>query len=184
VPYIVRILDPNWVAAFALAATIAHWFPLPLATIEAYEELEETKGKLLVVLDDPELHRRTLSPSLSLRKKGTPLRALLRSPPPPNIPTGEFTVPRRPRRARPHRERLAVVPGPPHRSSGRGAAARCVAPPPSLTGATVSRPRLDRRPRLDHKCPFILIKSEPFNQSSMTQVRYWSDKISAVRFNL
>jgi hypothetical protein len=45
------------------------------------EEFEETKRKLLVVLDEPELHPRTLSLSLSLRKKGTPLRALLRSMP-------------------------------------------------------------------------------------------------------
>jgi hypothetical protein len=35
--------------------------------------MEETKGKLLVVLDMLELHRRTLSPSLSLRKKDTPI---------------------------------------------------------------------------------------------------------------
>jgi hypothetical protein len=33
--------------------------------------LEEIKGKLLVVLDELELHRRTLSPSPSLRKKDT-----------------------------------------------------------------------------------------------------------------
>jgi hypothetical protein len=50
------------------------------------EELEETKGKLLVVLDEPELHWRTLSPLLSLRKMDTPSRALLRSPPSPKNP--------------------------------------------------------------------------------------------------
>jgi hypothetical protein len=32
---------------------------------------------LLVVLDEPELHRAMLSPSLSLRKKGAPSHALL-----------------------------------------------------------------------------------------------------------
>jgi hypothetical protein len=120
-----------------------------------------------VVLDEPELHRRMLSPSLSLRKKGTPSHALLRSPPPPKTPLGEFTVPRHPRRARPHRERLA----------------RCLAPPLSPAGAAVSHPHLDRRPRLDRRCPFVLIKSEPFNQLSMAQVCYSIDKISTVRFN-
>jgi hypothetical protein len=59
---------------------------LPLAIIETYEELEDTKGKLLVVLDESELHRRRISPLSSLRKKGTPSRALLRSPPPPKNP--------------------------------------------------------------------------------------------------
>jgi hypothetical protein len=58
-----RILDPNWATAFALAAAIAYQFLPLLAVIEAYEELEETKGKLLVVLDEPELHWRALSPS-------------------------------------------------------------------------------------------------------------------------
>jgi hypothetical protein len=47
-------------------------------------------------------------------------------------------------------ERLAVAPGPPCRSSGRGVAARCVAPPPSPVGAAMSCPHLDRQPRLDH----------------------------------
>jgi hypothetical protein len=77
VPYIVRILDPNQAAAFALAAAITCRILLSLAVIEAQEELEETKGKLLEVLDEPELHRRTPSLSLSLRKKGTLSRALL-----------------------------------------------------------------------------------------------------------
>jgi hypothetical protein len=34
-PYIARILDPNWAAAFALAAIVAHQFPPPLVAIEA-----------------------------------------------------------------------------------------------------------------------------------------------------
>jgi hypothetical protein len=102
---------------------------------------------LLVVLDELELHRAMLSPSPSLRKKGTPSRALLHSPPPPKIPLGEFAIPRRP-----YREKLIVAPGPPR--------------------AAVSQPRLDRRPRLNRRYPFVLIKSEPFNQSSMAQVRY------------
>jgi hypothetical protein len=127
---------------------------------------------MLVVLDEPELHRRMLSPSSSLRKKGTPSRTLLQSPPPPKIPLGEFAVPRHPRRARPHRERFAVAPKPPRQSSGRGATARCVAPPPSSARATVSHPRLDRQPKLDRRYPFVLIKSKMFNQSSMTQVHY------------
>jgi hypothetical protein len=59
---------------------------LPLVTIEAQEELEETKGKLLRVLVELELHWRMPSPSLSLMKKGTLSCALLRSPPPPKIP--------------------------------------------------------------------------------------------------
>jgi hypothetical protein len=105
-----RILDPNQAVAFALAIAVAHRFPPPLTAIEAYEELEETKGKLREVLDEPELRRRTPSASLNLRKKGTPSHALLQSPPPPKTPLGEFTVPRHPRRARPHRERLAVAP--------------------------------------------------------------------------
>jgi hypothetical protein len=54
----------------------------------------ETKGKLLEVLDERELRQRTPSPSWSLRKKGTPSRALLRLPPPPKIPLGEFAIPR------------------------------------------------------------------------------------------
>jgi hypothetical protein len=35
VPYIVRILDPNWAVAFALAAAITHQFLSPLRAIEA-----------------------------------------------------------------------------------------------------------------------------------------------------
>jgi hypothetical protein len=50
----------------------------------------------VVVLDEPKLHRRTLSPSLSLRKKGTPSCALLQSSLPPKIPIGEFIVSRHP----------------------------------------------------------------------------------------
>jgi hypothetical protein len=116
-------------------------------------------GKLLEVLDELELCRRTPSPSSSLRKKGAPSRALLRSPPPPKIPLGEFTIPRRPRRARPRRRRLTVALGLPHRSSGRGTADQCVAPPPSLARVAVSRPRLDRWPRLEREIPLrILIR--------------------------
>jgi hypothetical protein len=58
----------------------------PLTAIEAQEELEETKGKLLMVMDEPELHQRMLSLSPSLRKKDTPSRALLQSPPLPRTP--------------------------------------------------------------------------------------------------
>jgi hypothetical protein len=47
-------------------------------------------------LDEPELRWRTPSPSPSLRKKGTPSCALLRSLPPPKIPLGEFAVSRHP----------------------------------------------------------------------------------------
>jgi hypothetical protein len=136
-----------------------------------------------MVLDEPELHRRMLSLSLSLRQKGTPSRAMLRSPPPPKTPLGEFTILRRPRRAKPCHERLIVAPRPPHQGSGRGTTARCVVLPLSPVGAVVSRPRLDRRPRLDHWYPFILIKSESFKKSSMAQVRYSIDKISVVHFN-
>jgi hypothetical protein len=153
VPYIVCILYPNQAVAFALAVAGARRFPPPLTAIEAYEELEETKGKLLEVLDEPELYQRMLSPSPSLRKKGTSSHALLRSLPPPKIPLDEFTVPRRPHRARPHRRRLAIGPGLPRRSSGRGTAARCVTSPPSTIRAVVSRPCLDRRPRLEREIP-------------------------------
>jgi hypothetical protein len=97
---------------------------------------------------------------------------MLQSLPPPKIPLGEFTVPPDPHRASPHRERLVVALGPPHRSSSYGTAARCIAPPPSLVGAAMSRPRLDRWPILDRRYPFVLIKSETFNQSSMAQVHY------------
>jgi hypothetical protein len=62
----------------------------------------ETKGKLLVVLDELKLHQRTLPLSPSLREKGSTSLPLFRSPPPPKIPLGEFVVPCRPRRARPH----------------------------------------------------------------------------------
>jgi hypothetical protein len=106
-----RILDLNRAATFALTTVVAHRIPPPLTAIEAQEELEETKGKLLEVLDEPELRRRMPSPSPCLRKKGTPSRALLQSPPPPKIPLGEFAVPCHPRRARPHRRRLAIAPG-------------------------------------------------------------------------
>jgi hypothetical protein len=97
------------------------------------------------------------SPLSSLRKKGTPSRALLRSSPPPKIPLSEFAIPRHPRRGRPHRRRLVVALGLPHRSSGRGAATRCVAPPPSSTGAAVSHPCLDRRPRLECEIPLRVL---------------------------
>jgi hypothetical protein len=67
-----RILEPNRAATFALATAVAHRI-LPLLTaIKAQEELEETKGKLLEVLDESKLRRRMTSPSPSLRKKGTP----------------------------------------------------------------------------------------------------------------
>jgi hypothetical protein len=66
-----------------------HKNSLPPQPIHRQEELEETKGKLLVVLDEPKLHWSTLSPSLSLRKKDTPSRVLLRSPPPPKNTLGE-----------------------------------------------------------------------------------------------
>jgi hypothetical protein len=49
----------------------------PPKSIHHQEELEETMGKLLVVSDEPELHRRMLSPSPSLMKKDTPSCALL-----------------------------------------------------------------------------------------------------------
>jgi hypothetical protein len=49
----------------------------PPEPIHHHEELEETKRKLLVVLDVPELHQRMLSPSPSLRKKDTALHVLL-----------------------------------------------------------------------------------------------------------
>jgi hypothetical protein len=159
-----RIWDPNRAVAFALAVADVHRIPPPLAAIEAKEELEETKGKLLEVLDEPELRRRTPSLSSSLRKKGTPSRTLLRSPPPPKIHLGEFTVPRRPCRDRPRQRRLTVSPGLPRRSSGHGTAARFIAPPPSPARAAVSHPRLDRRPRLECEIPLcdfnLSIRSE------------------------
>jgi hypothetical protein len=132
---------------------------------------------LLVVLDELKLHRRTLSSSPSQRKKGSPSLALLRSPPPPKIPLGECIIPRHPRRARPHRRRLAIAPGPPRRSSGRGATAPCIMSPPSPTGATVSRPHLDRRPRIEREIPLRIFnlsrRSEnqrlSFNESPWTR---------------
>jgi hypothetical protein len=169
VSYIVLILDPNRAAAFALAATIARRIPPTLAAIEVQEELEETKGKLLEVLDELELHRRTPSPSPSLRKKGTPSHALLQSPPLPKIPLGEFTVPHLPHRARPRRRRLVVAPRLLRRSSGRGAAAWCVVPPPSPAGAAVSRPRHDRRLRLEREIPLHV-----FNLSRRSENRQLS----------
>jgi hypothetical protein len=57
--------------------------------IHHQEEFEETKGKLLVVLDELELHWRMLSLLSSLRKMDTLLRALLRSLPSPKNPLGE-----------------------------------------------------------------------------------------------
>jgi hypothetical protein len=130
----------------------------------------------LEVLDEPELRRRVPSPSPRLRKKGTPSRTLLQSPPLPMIPLGWLTVPRHPHRARPHRRRLAVAPGLPRRSSGRGVTAQCIAPPPSLTGAAMSHPRLDQRPRLEREIPLrvfnLSCRSEnrrlSFNESPWT----------------
>jgi hypothetical protein len=112
---------------------------------------------MLEVLDEPELRQRTPSPSPSLRKKGTPSHALLWSPSPPKIPLCEFAVPRRPRRARPHWRRLAISPGLPRQSSGRGTTARCVAPPPSPAGAAVNCPHLDRRLRLEREIPLCVL---------------------------
>jgi hypothetical protein len=127
-----------------------------------------------VVLDEPKLHRRTLSPSPSLRKKGTTSHALLRSPLPPKIPLGEFAIPHHPRRARPRRERLPIAPGPPRRSSGRGIAAWCVTPPPLPAGAAVSRPHLDERPRLEDQIPF-----DSFNPSRRSSDgRSWFNEVS------
>jgi hypothetical protein len=121
---------------------------------------------LLEVLDEPELRQRMPSPSSSFRKKGTSSRAPLRSPLPPKIPLGEFTVLRRPHRARPRQRRLTVALGLPHRRSGYGAAARCVAPPPSLVGAAVRRPRLDQRSRLERE-----ISLHVFNLSRRSENR-------------
>jgi hypothetical protein len=117
-------------------------------------------------LDEPELRRRTPSPSSSLRKKGTPSCALLWSPPPPKIPLNEFIVPRHPLRARPHRRRLTVAPKLPRRRSGRGTAARCIAPPPSLLRVVVSHPRLDQQLRLEREIPLHI-----FNLSRRSENR-------------
>jgi hypothetical protein len=111
----------------------------------------------------------TLSPSLSLRKKDTPSVALLRSLPPPKTTLGEFAIPCHPHRAKPRQEWLVVAPGPPHRSRGHGIATRCIAPLPSPAEAVVCHPRLDQRPRLDRRNPFIFIKSEPQIKESMTE---------------
>jgi hypothetical protein len=129
------------------------------------------------VLNESELRRRTPSAPSSLRKKGTPSHALLRSLPPPKIPLDEFIIPRRPLRTRPRRRRLTVAPGLPHRRSGCGAVARCVAPPPSSVRAVVSHPLLDQRPRLEHKIPLHIFnlshRSEnrrlSFNESTWTR---------------
>jgi hypothetical protein len=131
----------------------------------------------LVVLDEPELHRRTPSPLLSLRKKGTPSHALLRSPPPPKIPLGRFAVLRHPCSARPHQERLVVAPRPPYRCSGHDTATRCVALPLSPVEAAVSHPHLDQRPRLDQEdtpsrfnlSRRLLSRRPPFNEVMWTR---------------
>jgi hypothetical protein len=177
-----RILDPNQAVAFALAIAVAHRFPPPLIAIEAYEELEETKGKLREVLDEPELRRRTPSPSLSSRKKGTPSRALLRSLPLPKIPLGELVVPRLPHRARPHRRRFTKAPGLPRGSSGRGTAARCVAPLPSAIKAAVGRPCLDRRPRLEREIPLCIfhLSRRSENRRLSFNESLWTDELAAV----
>jgi hypothetical protein len=86
-----------------------------------------------------------------------PSCALLWSLPPPRTPLGEFVVPCRPCRARPHRQRLAVAPGLPHRSKGHGSTVRCITPPPSPAGAAVSCPHLDRRPRLEREIPLCVL---------------------------
>jgi hypothetical protein len=182
VPYIVRIFDPNRTTAFALAVAIARQILSPLTAIEAQEELEESKGKLLEVLDKLELHRRMPSPSPSLRKKGTLSRALLRSPPPPKIPLGEFTVLHRHQRSRPHRRRLTVAPGLPHRSSSHGAAARCVVPPLSPAGAVVSRPCLDRRSRLEREILHHIfnLSCRPENRRLSFNDSPWTRALAAV----
>jgi hypothetical protein len=99
----------------------------------------------------PESPYRELLPSTKIGASRPPSRALLRSLPSPKTPVGEFAVLRRPCRARPRRERLAIAPEPPHRSRGHGAATLCVALPSSPAGAVVSHPRLDQRPRLDQE---------------------------------
>jgi hypothetical protein len=163
-----RILDPNWAATFALATAVARWIPPPLVTIEVQEELEETKGKLLEVLDAPELRQRTPSPSSSLRKKGTiartaPVAAATQDP------CRWVHHPAPPRRARARRRRLTVAPGLPRRSSSHGAAARCIASPPSSAGAVVSYPRLDRRPRLECEIPLqVFILSRRFENRRLS----------------
>jgi hypothetical protein len=121
-----------------------HRHPPLLAAIESYEKLEEaTKEPLdcFLSLESPHLE---LPPSLKIGASRPLLRALLQSPSLPRTPLGEFVVPRRPHRARSHQERLTIAPGLPHWSKGHSSAARCVAPPPSPTGAVVSHPRLDQ----------------------------------------
>jgi hypothetical protein len=43
-----RILDPNWAAAFALAAAVAHQFPLPLTAIAGVHKLPEEPPPLYI----------------------------------------------------------------------------------------------------------------------------------------
>jgi hypothetical protein len=86
-------------------------------------------------------------------------RALLRSPPPFEDPLGEFPWMRHVHRVKPRRKWCPVARATP--GSGE--------PPP---WPHLSHPCLDRRPKLDRRYPFVLIKSESFNQSSMAQVHY------------
>jgi hypothetical protein len=97
----------------------------------------------------------------------SPSRALLRSPPPPKTPLGEFVVPHHPRRAKTHRERLVDALGVPRWSRGHGATSRCVASSSSPAGPTVSHPLLDQRPRLDPpEYPFVRLISDVDRQAN------------------
>jgi hypothetical protein len=124
----------------------------------------------------PERPHCDLPSSPKIGARWPPSRALLQSPPPPKTPLGEFTVARRPRRDRPHRERLAVALGLPRQSRGHGAIAWCVAPPPSPAGAAASRPTLDQWSRLDQEdtpsrfnlSRRSLSRQPPFNKVSWT----------------
>jgi hypothetical protein len=170
VPYIVRILDQNRAAAFALATARCNW-----SQGGAWGDQGEAArglGRAGALSEDA----LTIA---ELEEEGTPSRALLRSPLPPKMPLGEFTNPRRPRRARPRRRRLAVAPGLPHQCSGHGATARCVTPPPSSARATVSRPRLDQQPRLEREIPlhiFNLNRNLRTDGSHLMRVRGLMDR--------
>jgi hypothetical protein len=84
-------------------------------------------------------------------------------PPPLEDPLGEFPSPCRIRRVKPHRKWCPIARAMPC----SGETPPLAMPPPRR--CRLSRPRLDQRLRLDHRYPFILIKSEPQIEESTAE---------------
>jgi hypothetical protein len=137
-------------------------FPPPFGAIEPAKDQEGNDGKLLALFLKPEVDWRSSSSPAKVTTNKPPLRTLLH-PLPLEDPLGEFPSLRRIRRVKPCQKWCPVARAMP----GSGEMPPLAAPPPHWP--RLSRPCLDQWLRLDHRYPFILIKSEPQIEESTTE---------------